>query len=144
VSSSPSAFADKSRFAMDWYYPVLGGALRGSSAISRLSEGWDRFVVPELGVRCVSDEPWVTVAETCELVLTLDACGLSDSAVSIFECVGRQRLVSGEYWTGWQYVNSEPFPAECSSWTMASVVLAADALCGFSGGSGVFRDVPGA
>ena len=29
--------------------------------------GWDTFVVPGLGVRCVSDQPWVTVAETCEL-----------------------------------------------------------------------------
>ena len=53
---------------MDWYYPVLGGALRGAAAAERLARGWDTFVVPGLGVRCVSDQPWVTVAETCELV----------------------------------------------------------------------------
>ena len=75
LARHPEAFADKSRFAMDWYYPVLGGALRGAAGAARLAAGWDTFVVPGLGVRCVSDQPWVTVAETCELVLALDACG---------------------------------------------------------------------
>jgi hypothetical protein len=32
LACHPDAFADKSRFAMDWYYPVLGGALRGAAA----------------------------------------------------------------------------------------------------------------
>src|SRR5438552_35412 len=67
VARHPEAFADKSRFAMDWYYPVLGGAVRGADADRRVASGWDTFVVPGLGVRCVSDEPWVTAAETCEL-----------------------------------------------------------------------------
>ena len=30
---------------------------------------------PGRGVRCVSDQPWVTAAETCELVMALDAIG---------------------------------------------------------------------
>ena len=29
VACHPEAFADKSRYSMDWYYPVLGGPLRG-------------------------------------------------------------------------------------------------------------------
>ena len=78
LARHPEAFADKSRFSMDWYYPVLGGALRGPAASGLLAAGWDTFVVPGLGVRCVSDQPWVTVAETCELVLSLDACGRTD------------------------------------------------------------------
>jgi len=143
VAFCPEAFADKSRFAMDWYYPVLGGAVRGDAAAVRLHALWDTFVVPDLGVRCVADEPWVTVAETCELVLALDACGLSADAGEVLGTVQRQRRADGSYWTGWQYVNNEPFPAECSSWTAASVVLAGDALLGLSGGSGIFRDVPG-
>jgi hypothetical protein len=142
VACYPELFADKSRFAMDWYYPVLCGPLRGPAAAARLAAGWDRFVVPDLGVRCVSDQPWVTVAETCELVLALDACGMRAEAAAVFETVGRQRLPDGTYWTGWQYVNEQPFPAECSSWTAAAVVLAADAMAEFSGGSGIFRDVP--
>ena len=36
-----------------------------------------------LGVRCVSDRPWVTAAETCELVLTLDAIGRSADAMGL-------------------------------------------------------------
>ena len=30
--SHPEAFADKSQFSMDWYYPVLGGPVRGPDA----------------------------------------------------------------------------------------------------------------
>jgi hypothetical protein len=136
------AFADKRRFSMDWYYPVLGGALRGRAAMARLAQGWGTFVVSGLGVRCVSDEPWVTVAETCELVLALDACGLRDQAADLFCTVRTQRHADGSYWTGWQYANQEHFPDDRSSWTAAAVILAADALAGFSTGSGIFRDIP--
>jgi len=144
IACHPEAFADKSEFAMDWYYPVLGGALRGSAAAERLADGWDMFVVPGLGVRCVSDEPWVTVAETCELALALDACGQRDRAREVLATTGRQRHEDGSYWTGWQYANQAHFPAERSSWTSAAVVLAADALAGFSGGAALFRTVPAA
>jgi hypothetical protein len=142
IACHPEAFADKSQFAMDWYYPVLGGALRGAAATERLARGWDVFVVPGLGVRCVSDQPWVTVAETCELVLALDACGQRERAREVFDAIGRLRHDDGSYWTGWQYVNEDHFPAERSSWTSAAAVLAADALAGFSAGAAIFRAVP--
>jgi len=142
IACHPEAFADKSRFAMDWYYPVLGGALRGAAAIERLARSWGTFVVPGLGVRCVSDQSWVTVAETCELVLSLDAIGRPDRAAEMFASVERLRHEDGSYWTGWQYANSNHFPAERSSWTSAAVVLAADAMAGFSAGAGIFRDIP--
>jgi hypothetical protein len=125
---------------MDWYYPVLGGALRGEDADRRLASEWDTFVVPGLGVRCVSDEAWVTAAETCELVIALDACGMRDRALEVFASVQHLRHADGSYWTGWQFANQAPFPRERSSWTAAAVVLAADALAGFSGGAGIFRD----
>jgi hypothetical protein len=127
---------------MDWYYPVLGGALPGGGASARLARDWDTFVAPGLGVRCVSDQPWVTVAETCELVLSLDAIGQRDRAAEVFATVGRLRHDDGSYWTGWQYANQAHYPAERSSWTSAAVVLAADALAGFSAGAGIFRDIP--
>ncbi len=85
VACHGEAFADKSRFSMDWYYPVLGGAVRGPAAGRLLATGWDTFVVPGLGVRCVSDEPWVTGAETCELAMALDAIGQPDRAMELFE-----------------------------------------------------------
>jgi hypothetical protein len=84
----------------------------------------------------------VTVAETCELVLALDACGLTEQARKVFGTVSRLRHEDGSYWTGWQYANGEHFPAERSSWTAAAVVLAADALIGFSPGAAIFRDIP--
>ena len=144
VAAHPEAFADKSRFAMDWYYPVLGGAVGGTEAAARLAAGWDRFVVPGLGVRCVSAQPWVTGAETCELVIALDACGMRAEALEVFADAQHLRHPDGSYWTGWQFANAEPFPRERSSWTAAAVVLAADALTGFSCGGGIFRDAAGA
>jgi hypothetical protein len=142
LACHPEAFADKSRFAMDWYYPVLSGALRGAAAAERIAQGWDTYVVDGLGVRCVSDQPWVTVAETCELVLSLDAIGQRERAREMFAAIARLRHDDGSYWTGWQYAKGNHFPAERSSWTSAAAVLAADALTGFSAGGAIFRAVP--
>jgi hypothetical protein len=140
VARHPSAFADKSRFSMDWYYPVLGGPLRGADAAQRLDRGWDTFVVPGLGVRCVSDQPWVTGAETCELAISLEAIGDRARALEALEQIQHLREAGGGYWTGWQFVNQSHFPNEQSSWTAAAIVLAADALSGATGASGIFRD----
>ena len=100
-------------------------------------------MVPDLGVRCVSDQPWVTGAETCELVIALDACGMRAEALEVFASAQHLRHPDGSYWTGWQFADQAPFPRERSSWTAAAVVLAADALTGFSRGAGVFRDAAG-
>jgi hypothetical protein len=140
VACHPEAFADKTRFSMDWYYPVLGGPVRGAGAVSRLAADWDTFVVPGLGARCVSDQPWVTGAETCELVITLDAVGEQGRALDQFAQIQHLREPDGSYWTGWQYANRAHFPAERSSWTAAAMILAADALSGATAGSGIFRD----
>jgi hypothetical protein len=94
--------------------------------------------VPGLGIRCVSDQPWVTGAETCELALALDAIGDHSRALDLFEQVHHLRDPSGGYWTGWQFANGKHFPNEQSSWTSAAVILAADALCGGTAGSGIF------
>ncbi len=53
-------FLDKSTFSMDWYYPVLGGAVRGAAADEMLASRWDTFVEDGLGIRCVSENPWFT------------------------------------------------------------------------------------
>jgi hypothetical protein len=69
IRHAPEAFQPKERWAMDWYYPVLAGAVLWQDARDRLDDGWDRFVLEGRGVRCVSDRPWVTAAETCECAL---------------------------------------------------------------------------
>jgi len=140
VARHPEAFADKSRFSMDWYYPVLGGPVRGDDARNHLDRSWDTYVVPGLGVRCVNDEPWVTAAETAELAIALEAIGDANSALDLLDQIQLLRDPGGAYWTGWQFANQAPFPRERSTWTSAAVVLAADALAGFTGGTGIFRD----
>jgi hypothetical protein len=141
IAERPEAFADKSRFSMDWYYPVLGGVLRGAAAVDQFAARWDEFVVPGLGIRCVSDQPWVTGAETCELALALDAAGDRDRALALFADIQHLRDHDGAYWTGWQFANGAHFPNERSSWTAAAVILAADALSPATAASGLFRAV---
>jgi len=141
VASHPEAFADKSRFSMDWYYPVLGGPVRGEAAVERLEQGWDTYVVPDLGVRCVSDEPWVTAAETAELAITLEAIGDAERALELLDQIQLLRDPSGAYWTGWQYQTKRHYPNEKSSYTGAAMVLAADTMCGATAASSIFRDV---
>jgi hypothetical protein len=140
VARHPEAFADKATFSMDWYYPVLAGPVRGAEATARIAARWPDFVVPGLGVRCVSDEPWVTGAETCELVLALDAAGDRGRALDLFADIQHLRDPSGSYWTGWQFADQAHFPAERSNWTAAAMILAADALAGTTGGAHLFRE----
>lgn len=140
VRAHPEAFADRARYSMDWYYPVLGGAVRGDAARLALADRWSEFVVPELGVRCVSDRPWVTGAETCELALALDAAGARGAAVEQLAAMQHLRADDGAYWTGLVYDVAVRWPVERTTWTGAAVILAADALSGATPGSVIFRD----
>jgi hypothetical protein len=141
IAAHPEAFADKSRWSMDWYYPVLAGPVRGPAAHRRLAEQWDTFVVPSLGCRCVSDQPWVTAAETCELVMTLDAIGDTSRALDIFTKIQFMRHEDGSYWTGYQFANDRHFPGDRSTYTAAAVILAADALADASPGARIFKEI---
>lgn len=138
---TPERFSPKPH-SMDWYYPLLGGpaaAITGPAAQARIDEGWARFVVPELGVRCVTPNPWVTGAETCELVLALDAAGRCDEAALVLASMQHLRESDGAYWTGYEFVEQVRWPDEQTTWTAATVLLAHDALTRGTGGSGLFR-----
>ena len=139
------AFAPKHRWAMDWYYPVLGGALSGERGRERLAERFDTFVDEGRGVRCVKDRPWITAAETCECVMAHLALGDRDTAERLFGWVQQYRVEgSGRYWTGTVFPDLSRFPAdEQSTYTAAAIVLAADALDGTSPTSGLFTDHEG-
>ena len=128
VAAHPEAFLDKSRFSMDWYYPVLAGVLRGPAASARLAREWPTFHVPGVGLRCVSDRPWVTGAETAELALALAATGQAERGRALLGEVQHLRHADGSYWTGLVFDEGVRWPAERSSWTSAAMVLAADAL----------------
>lgn len=140
IADHPEAFADRSRWSMDWYYPVLGGVVRGADASDRLAERWDEFIVPGIGTRCVSDQPWVTGAETCELALALDAVGERDAALEQLASMQHLRDAEGEYWTGLEFAQGVRYPAEHSTWTGAAVILAVDAITETTPGSAIFRD----
>jgi hypothetical protein len=141
VAHHPDLFMDKSRFSMDWYYPVLGGAVRGRLARQILEDQWDTFVVPELGCRCVSDRPWVTGAETAELALALLVTGEPDKARQLLRDVQHLRHDDGSYWTGLVFADDVRWPVERTTWTAAAVVLAADALARATPAAGLFTDL---
>ncbi|MEZ5257274.1 MAG: methyltransferase domain-containing protein [Ilumatobacteraceae bacterium] len=74
IRNCPDAFEPKTRWAMDWYYPVLTNVLTGEAASAPLLDvGHVRD--GRLGIRCVSDEPWVTAAETAECSMAHAAAG---------------------------------------------------------------------
>ena len=139
VAHSPRSFQPKTRWAMDWYYPVLTGAIEGEAAKARLAEGWPTFAMEGLGIRCVYDEPWVTASETAEAALAFAAIGDFATACDLLAWTRAHRLDSGAYWTGLVHPERVVFPeAEHSSYTAAAVILAADAIAGAGPGSDLF------
>jgi len=129
INTDQSLFEPKQRWAMDWYYPVLTGSLTGTDAKTRLLSQWDEFVIDGRGVRCVNDEDWVTAAETAECSLAHSATGDVDKAKELLTWTLAHRTESGAYFTGIAYPNRIVFPAdECSAYTGAAVILAADAI----------------
>lgn len=141
LAEDEDRFMDKSNWSMDWYYPMLGGALIGESALGRLEERWDAFVVEGLGVRCVASNPWVTGAETCELVMALDSLGERERAAALFADMQHLRTEDGHYWTGYVWPDDVFWPVEHTTYTAAAVILAHDALTGTTGGAGIMRAV---
>jgi hypothetical protein len=126
---------------MDWYYPVLGGAVGGDAGPDRLRNGWDTFVMEGKGTRCVSSNPWTTAAETCECAIAHLAVGEEARAWDLFRWVQVLRDDDGAYFTGIVYPERAHFPGdERSTYTAAAVVLAADALTRTSAASGLFVD----
>ena len=141
IRTQPDAFAPKHRWAMDWYYPVLSGVVTGQEGRALLASRFDRFVMDGLGVRCVSDKPWVTAAETCECIIAHLGVGRRDIASEMFEWVQDLRADDGSYFTGMAHPERTHFPAEeRTTYTAAAVILAADALSGNSPTSTFFSN----
>lgn len=139
ITAHPEAFTEKDRYSMDWYYPILGSAVRGPAAVARIKQRWDDFVVDGLGIRCVGDRPWVTGAETCELVMALEALGRRSEAHRQFAAMQHLREDDGSYWTGLVFADGKRWPEERTTWTGAAMILAADALSDATAGAGIFR-----
>ena len=130
LSGPDDVFEAKSRFSMDWYYPVLARCFPERSARERLRERWDEFVVSGLGARCVADRPWVTSGETAELVIALHVAGMEAEANLMLRWVGHLRADDGAYWIGATFPDGTVWPRQKPTWGSGSVVLAADVLSG--------------
>lgn len=142
VKTKPERFdrtwESKARFAMDWYYPILAGLFIPQNASKRLDDRWHEFVVAKLGCRCVSDEPWVTMAETAELVIALVAAGQRPQAQTLFSTLAQWQQDDGGYVTGYVFRDNTIWPEDKTSWTAGAVLLAADALYDLTPASTLF------
>jgi hypothetical protein len=129
----------KARFSMDWFYPVLSGALTGADAQRRIEKSWNKYVIKGHGVLCVSDQPWVTIAETSELVLALHAMGAHARAETVFSWIQDKRFDDGSFWCGYTHPDLVIWPEDKITWTNAVVLMAADALYGLTPAAGLFN-----
>jgi hypothetical protein len=140
VAQRPQAFLPKDRWSMDWYYPVLVGAVEGESARDRLAGGRPRFLLDDHGTRCVADRPWVTAAETAECAMAHVAAGEHGWGRRLLAATRHLRHTDGSYFTGMVHPERVHFPGgERTSYSAAAVVLAADALGGAGPASALFR-----
>ena len=121
-------WAPKTRYSMDWYYPVLSGALSPAQEAARLDARWGDFVIEDFGCRCVQDEPWVTTAESAELVMALLAHGDRARAEEHLSWLAQFRDDTGAYWMGMQVEERAFWPVEQPAWTAGAVILAHDAV----------------
>ncbi len=142
LESKPERFdrtwASKARYSMDWFYPILSGALSLEAGRNRLSERWDEFIEDGLGCRCVADQPWVTIAETCELIMACAATGTRDEGERLFTDLARFQAEDGSWWTGYVFTDEVMWPDERPTWTAGAILLAADTLYGLTSASTIF------
>jgi hypothetical protein len=118
----------KSRYSMYWFYPILAGVLTGADAQKRIDRYWAKYMIEDRGVRCVSDEPWVTIAETSELVIALAAMGNRSLSKIIFNWIADRRYEDGSYWCGFTFPDMIIWPEDKITWTNAVALMAADAI----------------
>jgi hypothetical protein len=148
ASKRQAGFAQKERWAMDWYYPALTGALCREAGRRRLLARWGEFVVPGLGVRCVSDRLWVTAAETAEGAMAAWRAGLASEAKSLLGWARHLRHPRGAYWTGCAHPECRRFPGgQLSTYSAGAVLIADHVLSGRSRAARIFASsfaAPGA
>lgn len=126
VAGEPHSFEPKGRWAMDWYYPVLSGAVPTDDGRRLLAGRWDEMVIPGLGTRCVSDRPWVTAAETAECAMAAGMAGWDEKALELLAWTRHLRTDEGAYWTGCVHPECVRFPGGQKSTYSAAAVLIAD------------------
>ena len=130
---------DRKRFSMDWYYPILSGCLNDKERDYYIDKVFNDFYVKDIGVKCVIEEPWITVAETCEFIIALMISNRDEDAKKLLLDV--LNICDKNYipYMGWQYEENIFWPKERPSWTSAAAILAADTILDFSKASDLFK-----
>ena len=142
IRTEPDAFAPKHRWAMDWYYPVLGGVLARRRR-PRAARRPLRHVRRSRAAACAAcptgrGSPRPRRASACWPTSPSASASTRRAAVRLGAAV--PRADDGRYWTGTVYPDEVHFPGgEQSTYTAAAVVLAADALAGRQPGLGALR-----
>ena len=129
---------DRKRFSMDWYYPILSGCLNDNQKFFYVDKVFKDFYIKEMGIKCVIEEPWVTVAETCEFIICLMISGRDEDAKKLLKDVINISDINGVPYMGWQYEENIFWPLEKPSWTSAALIIAADSVMGLSKGKDLF------
>ncbi len=121
VSAAVGPYSDTSSWAMDHYYPVLGGV----NDACRLTEGFlSRFYLPDWGIRCILGNEWFTTAETAETAMALHIAGEEPLAQDVYLTLERFRGANGGYLTGMVGPTGASFPhLEQSSYSAAAAVI---------------------
>lgn len=115
-------------YAVSWFYPVLVGVINGEGAKRHLLDRWEDFVIDDWGCKCVVNAPWwVTVAETCELIMALTLIDEHDRAKQLLDWILRLRDHDGSFWTGVKIPEEMIWPEEKPTWVSAAVIIAATA-----------------
>ena len=125
---------------MDWYYPIISGAFNTDESKEIINKTLSEFYVKGIGIKCVKEEPWVTVAETSEFVIAAAKAEELNLAQDIFLESLNISDNNNIPFMGWQYVENIFWPDEKPSWTAAAVILAADSLYKFTDGCNLFID----
>ena len=130
---------DRKRFSMDWYYPILSGCLKQDEKSHYINKIFKDFYLDGIGIKCVIEEPWVTVAETSEFILALMCAGYDDEAKRLLLDVLNISDEEGIPFMGWQYEQNIFWPEEKPSWTAAALMLSADCVFDYSDASDLFK-----
>jgi len=129
---------NRKRFSMDSYYPILSGCLNENEIKSYIDKIFSNFYVDKIGIKCVIEEPWVTVAETSEFIISLMISGDLDKSKELLIDVLSICDENKTPFMGWQYEENMFWPNEKPSWTAAALIIAADSVMNFSNASDLF------
>jgi hypothetical protein len=115
---------NRRNYAMQWYYPVFTGMIKGREVKEHILRQWSDFVIDGWGCKCVADTPWVTVAETCELILTLSRIGEQGRAKLLLSWLPKFQDHDGAFWTGIKLPEQMIWPRKKATWVSAAMIMA--------------------